>query len=78
MMESVPGLTAEVTSLRVSPEFSGVTAGNQKMSVKVPEKNELGKLRERGRDEIIKLIICFKKESRVFLIGNRSTEGIFK
>lgn len=48
------------------------------MSVKVPEKNELGKLRERGRDEIIKLIICFKKESRVFLIGNRSTEGIFK
>ena len=48
------------------------------MSVKVPEKIELGKLRERGRDEIIKLIICFKKESRVFLIGNRSTEGIFK
>lgn len=46
------------------------------MSVKVPEKNELGKLRERGQDEIIKLIICFTKESRVFLIGDRSAEGI--
>ena len=41
------------------------------------EKNELGKLREIGRDEIIKLLICSIKVSGIFLIGDRDPLKVF-